>query len=87
MVCEAEEPSTKVARPIKCPRKRECDRPMMPSSPCPSRASETSMTLNNQTSLEHSENQTWVAQNDEALEVHGRDIAQTGLAGSEFECI
>jgi len=37
--------------------------------------------------LEQLENQTWVTRNAEALEEHGKDIAQTGLAGAEFERI
>jgi antitoxin CcdA len=35
--------------------------------------------------LEKLENQAWAERNAEALAAHGRDIAATGLAGTEFE--
>ncbi len=37
--------------------------------------------------LEDLENRTWVERNAEALAAHGVDIANTGLAGAEFDRI
>lgn len=37
--------------------------------------------------IEQMENRAWAERNVEALAAHGRDIAATGLAGSEFERI
>jgi antitoxin CcdA len=37
--------------------------------------------------LDELENRAWAERNAEALAVHGRDIAATGLAGAEFERI
>jgi antitoxin CcdA len=37
--------------------------------------------------LDELENRSWAERNAEALTVHGRDIAATGLAGAEFERI
>jgi antitoxin CcdA len=37
--------------------------------------------------LDQLENRAWVERNSEALQAHGRDIAVTGLAGSEFDRI
>lgn len=37
--------------------------------------------------IEEFENRTWVERNSEALLAHGRDIAETGLAGAEFDRI
>lgn len=37
--------------------------------------------------LEEMENRAWAERNAQALEMHGRDIATTGLAGEEFERI
>ena len=35
--------------------------------------------------LQRLENQRWAERNADALDAHGRDIADTGLAGAEFE--
>ncbi len=37
--------------------------------------------------LDELENRAWVERNAEALAAHGRDIASTGLAGTEFDRI
>lgn len=37
--------------------------------------------------LEEFENRSWAERNAQALAAHGRDIAVTGLAGSEFDRI
>jgi len=37
--------------------------------------------------VEQLENESWATRNAAALEAHGRDIAQTGLAGTEFDRI
>ena len=37
--------------------------------------------------LEDFENRSWVERNAKALEAHGMDISNTGLAGTEFERI
>ncbi|MDZ4252035.1 MAG: type II toxin-antitoxin system CcdA family antitoxin [Sulfuritalea sp.] len=37
--------------------------------------------------LEELESRAWADRNAEALTAHGRDIAETGLAGAEFERI
>ena len=37
--------------------------------------------------LEELENRAWVERNAEALAAHGRDISNTGLAGTEFDRI
>jgi antitoxin CcdA len=37
--------------------------------------------------LEEFENRAWAERNADALAAHGKDIAMTGLAGSEFERI
>lgn len=37
--------------------------------------------------LDQLENRVWVERNSESLLAHGRDIAVTGLAGSEFDRI
>jgi antitoxin CcdA len=37
--------------------------------------------------LEEFENRAWAERNAEALAAHGKDIARTGLAGTEFERI
>lgn len=35
--------------------------------------------------LDQLENRTWAERNADALEAHGKSIAQTGLAGAEFD--
>ncbi len=35
--------------------------------------------------LDQLENRSWAERNAEALEAHGKSIAQTGLAGAEFD--
>jgi len=37
--------------------------------------------------LDQLENRTWAERNAEALEAHGKNIAETGLAGTEFDRI